>query len=71
MGMDITCGSCGRSWTRRTGVSVYLQLDLAYQPCPYCEAYTLKGIEAASRVAPEETRPKRRALKTPDFLRSR
>lgn len=40
-GLQVTCDSCRRSWRLAAADSVYLQLAVASQPCPYCEAYTL------------------------------
>ena len=37
----ITCDHCHRTWRFDPDDSVYLQLDLASKPCPYCEACTL------------------------------
>lgn len=39
--LEIICDTCRRSWRVDGGNSVYQQLTLTAQPCPYCEANTL------------------------------
>jgi len=55
----ITCASCQRSWTLSVEDSLYLALDLASHPCPYCEAYTLSCTKRAA-AAPPPRRPRAR-----------
>jgi hypothetical protein len=48
----ITCASCHRSWVLSVDDSLYLELDLASHPCPYCEAYTLSCPDRAATAPP-------------------
>lgn len=41
----IVCFACGNQWESSVENSVYMQMDLATQPCPICEAYTLGCIK--------------------------
>lgn len=41
--MAIRCSSCGHRWEVEVQDSIYSQMDLATQPCPVCESYTLNS----------------------------
>jgi len=41
LSMLVVCGSCDRSWRLPVERSLYMLLDVAAHPCPFCEAYLL------------------------------
>jgi hypothetical protein len=47
--LRVICESCGRGWYVGGNVSVYFQLELVSNPCPYCEAYALSCADVSGR----------------------
>lgn len=55
--LSIICDTCHRSWRLAVAVSVYVLLDLASRPCPFCGASTLNCLDAGE-TTPASRRPK-------------
>jgi hypothetical protein len=47
--LRVRCDGCRRTWLIAGPISVYFQLDLVSNPCPYCEAYALSCEDASAR----------------------
>jgi hypothetical protein len=41
-GLHVRCESSGRTWRLEVVSSLFLELNVLGQPCPFCEAYTLQ-----------------------------
>jgi hypothetical protein len=51
-GLHIRCESCGRSWRLEVASSLFMELNVLGQPCPWCEAYTLQCSADADVAGP-------------------
>ena len=49
----IVCASCQGTWPSMGTSSPYFEMELMTQPCPRCEAYTLRCMSAREGAARE------------------